>query len=394
MTVHSDMSPSRLQRILDCPGSFSLAQRAEREEVSEYADEGTRLHKTMEVLLRQDDPNITEADIKSALKQFFDDPTEYINPISDCLEYLDNITKTLFPDSYTTDIEKVVYLHKYHPLLENIYGTADVVIKTPTELHIVDWKFGKGVPVYADNNDQLYAYAAGAAAGAADTPKILSAYESIYIHVVQPRIENFDLVRLTPNDLLFWINDRLIPGVEQALLDDAPFCPGEKQCRWCPAKQICKARADYAIQIAQDVFKVHTNLANVDIEEISDVLARAPIYEDYIKDLRTYMQQYLSRGNEDKNFKLVAGRSTRKWRDERAAFEFLSSNFSPEDIFVNKLISPTQAEKLNKSLKRNDTFKDLVLKPEGNPTLVEVTDKRPALRFKSVEDVFKDALEH
>jgi len=309
---HAPVSPSRLSRIIDCPGSFRLTQKYDQNKSSSYAAEGTRLHLATELTLRghMKEPgwplcNLTvRADIVSPPLD-----KEQVSAVEDCLEYLQTIYRTV--DEPILFLEERVDLKQFDSILYECSGTCDIVIEGKTELHVIDWKFGKGIQVFAQNNDQCYAYAAGAVG----SPKVLDKYKLIHVHVVQPRLEHYDVVELTPEELNFWLDSRVIPGVGRAYEKHAPFNPSTTSCRWCPAKIGCRARFNAVNQTAADVFAAHAKLPDMAVsdEELSSLLVKGEELDRYIKDIRTYVQRTLESGEQFPGFKMVHGRSLRQW---------------------------------------------------------------------------------
>lgn len=380
--IHGAVSPSRLQRIIDCPGSFRITQDTE-ETSSSYAQEGTMLHAMIEnriaVALGMPRPTIP---VKLT--------TEQDDTLCDCMEYYQNLLSVVQDGKVT--LEEEVYLKEFDQCLYQCYGTCDVIIKNDYELHVLDWKFGKGVPVYAKNNDQLYAYAVGAA----KNKEQLLKYNKVYIHCIQPRLDSYDLHEITPHDLLTWLDMRVIPGVSRAYTEDAPFNPGHKQCMWCPSKIVCRARHNFANQVAADVFAAHENLhdVNVSIDTLEEVLERASEYETYISDIRKYIQMELTNGKTLTRWKLVAGRSNRRWYDNSVAEEWMLEHGEYDRIYESSLISPARAERRFRAWKKDPEFLALIEKPVGKPTLAHIKDPRQPIEFKTAADKFMEVLEN
>lgn len=381
VSTHSRVSPSRLQRIIDCPGSFQLSQSHEGEEQqSVYASEGTLLHLATEWHIHH--------------KQFDRINPDCVNPsldkeqqdaVYDCLQYLETVLRTI-GGKYTIHIEKRVKLHDYSEWLYECDGTCDVIIVTDTRILVIDWKFGKGIAVYAQDNDQLYAYAAGA----------LSEYPRphIEVHIGQPRLENFDVHVLTDVQMHAWIQGRCIPGVQQAYQKNAPFNPGKKQCQWCPAKSRCRARHNHANKTAADIFGAHQQLPNeISLEEISELLDQAPLLEAHIKDLRAFVQRTIENGAQVPGYKVVRGRSIRAWHNVDEAWTYLAQRVEADLLFESKFVSPAKAEKLDRKLKKDEDFQALINKPEGKLTLVKESDKRAPVNFMTAADKFKEHLD-
>jgi hypothetical protein len=384
---HAKVSPSKLQRIVDCPGSFQLTQSMESQQ-SVYAAEGTLLHLAVEVYLKKNKLDLSR--LNEGIPADIVNPSldrEQQNAVIDCLVYLRDILRTI-EGPYEVLIEQRVYLKGYSEWLYECDGTCDIIIVSTDTIRVIDWKFGKGIAVYAKDNDQLYAYSAGAYAEYQSQQ-----IDTIETHVVQPRLDNYDVYILTPDDLHTWLNMRVIPGVTRAYSKHPPFNPGQKQCRWCSASTRCRARHNFATQTAADIFGAHQKLPNeISLEDVAAILERAPVLESYIKDLRVYAQRKLEQGIPVPGWKMVRGRSIRTWFDPELAEEYLGDVLDFEDIYSQKLISPAQAEKLNRELRVNEQFQNLVYKPEGKPTMVKDSDGRKPIDYKSASEKFQEVL--
>lgn len=392
-STHAPMSPSRLQRIIDCPGSYSLVRDIEDKEGSEgsiYAAEGSHLHSAVEThLLKYAESAFTTPLARDIVNPSLD--AEQQSACQECIDYLYQVIRPLQGPSLQIKVEERVYLKEFHQVLYDCHGTCDVVITTDDELHVIDWKFGKGIPVYVKDNDQLLAYLAGAVRNFeslfAEHPG--GRETAFHMHVVQPRLDNFDHLELSAEELDKWLSGRLIPGVSKAYEKHAPFIPGQKQCRWCAAKNQCRARYNMANQTAADIFKAVSGLPDeVTLEEIAEVLKNAKLVEDHIKDLRLFVQRKLEAGISVPGFKMVRGRSIRRWKDQKTAIKQITALYDYSDCFISKFISPAQAEKLDKTLKKEEWFTGLIEKPEGKPTLVSESDKRAPINYETAEQKF------
>jgi len=376
---HAKMSPSRLQRIIDCPGSFNFGRKCEEEQDeqrSSYAEEGSMLHAAVESYILN--TKWTGPELNPEQKGAVEDAIEYFHKLEQA---------TSGQPGYKLAVEERVYLKEYHPSLYECDGTCDIRISTDTELHILDWKFGQGIPVYADENDQLYAYAAG---GAINHQHMMQ-YETIFIHCIQPRLDSYDVVELTPKQLMQWINGRLIPGCVEAQSDNPSFHPGTKQCRWCPAKMKCRARYRRASQTAADVFAASATPDSVTQEELSALYTRAKELDQYIKDIGAHIMHTIQAGSSWPGYKIVAGRSLRRWKfDQEETVERLQQFLGWDEMFTQKLITPAATEKLDKALKKDVAFQELIEKPDGKPTLAKESDRRPPLEFRTPSEIFKE----
>ncbi len=375
---HAPLSPSRLQRIIDCPGSFNFGRKceAETEETrSSYAEEGSMLHAAVEcrILATQwNGPELTSGQQ---------------NAVEDAMDYFRALENTLASEpGYHLMVEERVYLKEYSSNLFECSGTCDILISTDTELHVLDWKFGQGIPVYAQDNDQLYAYAAGAA----KNPEHMQKFEKILIHCIQPRLDSYDVHEISPKSLLQWINGRLIPGCSEALSDTPSFHPGPKQCRWCPAKTKCRARYNQANQTAADVFRVVEKLPDdVSQAELTELYKKSKVLTQYLKDIGSLIFDDLQAGTPWPGYKLVAGRSIRRWgKDAEDMPAQLIKFIEFDEMFTQKLVTPAGAEKLDRRLKKDLEFQKLITKPEGKPTLVDENDKRAPLQYRTAAQIF------
>ena len=375
---HSNYSPSRLSRIIKCPGSVGLidalmiSKTISKEVSSSYADHGTMLH------------GITEKSYsdKSVLNNL---ETNDKFLVTECLDYLKMLCKSKGHMSYLVMSESRVGLDEWG--IPDVWGTLDYRVLDPIKRHvdIIDWKFGAGVPVYAKRNNQLLAYAAGAVGWP-------TTIQTITLHVVQPAIENFSTWDLTTTELYNWVHGTLALAINKCSDDSTEFNPGIDQCRWCEAKNHCRTRFAYAQEGAVEIFNAQAKLATCPtIEELTALIKKAPLVEKAIKDIRLYIQNEILKGVEFPGLKLVQGRSNRAWINEKETIAWLSKFTDIEEFYTSKIRSPSQMEKEVKTLKKNDNFKSLFNNPPGKTTLVLEADKRPAIQttLKAV-DVFKD----
>lgn len=365
---HSIFSPSKLSRIMACPASAYIPDETDP---NDAAKRGTRLHQVV----------VDACDLGIKNLKFVD--KEDLELIKACLDYKDGIIKSFNHDEYNTAQEIQVKLNHWN--LSEVYGTLDFSIMDykNKHLHVIDWKFGSGVIVYANMNEQLLAYAAGVLNETQDI-------EIITLHIFQPSIDHIDTYTLTKGKLINWLA-KLREAVTLGKSSKPPVCPGEKQCKWCPIA--CEARYKQAQQDAREVFAV-TNIsvpAQIGNDQIAKVLKNIPRLKDFIKKVQIYAHKELEQGRAIPGYKLVSGRSNRKWRDEDLAIKWLDKNLPNTSIFETKLKSCSKLEKLDRSLKKNKEFGSLIIKPQGKANLVEESDKREAIQPSSVAiDVFSD----
>ncbi len=395
MSEHSKYSPSQLPRIIRCPGSVNFTANME-DQTSVYAEEGTMLHEVMETLLLRKEYDVPDTIIKK-----YNLTREHIDALNDCLDYIFALLAKQTSDVYE-DIEAKVTLagfadHFDCEELHEVYGTLDYAISIPSErkLVILDWKFGKGIEVFPDSA-QLKAYALAKL----KNPKILNNFDEVTIIVGQPRLYAGELFKeqiFQPNDLLDWAGEKLVPSLKQINADTAIYQPCDKACQWCKGKITCKARHSHNMQTAQDVFKVHAKIPDqVDLGEMTELLSKARDLNKYISDIEVFLVTRLKNAKPVPGYKLVAGRSLRKWKNEDDTRKYLleEAHADWDDIHTSKFKSPSQIEKvLGRVNAREESFQELIFKPEGKPTMVQESDKRPALSYETAEDKFAQFVE-
>ena len=346
---------STAKRVLNCPGSVALVQRMPEQEVSEYAKRGSVLHECVERLLNQDsDIN----DVSAKLTE------EEINKLHFCVDAIRRID----PDAnmYYAQEVKVEFEGVKH--LENVFGTVDFIGRIDDRVVVLDWKFGDGVAVPAEENDQLLFYAA-AAMKTSELNWVFEDATEIELIIVQPPV----LRRWTTTfkRLDHFIED-LQDAVKAASKPDAHLEVGD-WCRWCAAKPICP-------KMRGDIQRVtHMKLESIGGPELGAALQLADKLEEFIAAARQLAQERLEKDMPVPGYKLVAKRPVRKWANERQAAEvLLGMNLPPLQVIVPTIVSPAQAERLLKQSKQA-LPKDLVVAVSSGSTLAPEDDPRPAV---------------
>ena len=359
--THARFSPSKLSRILACPGSVAKAEALPPGKSSAAADEGTLLH------------DFTAKSLMDR-QQLFMVPKEHRGAVEDCCDYFDIVVGSC--------TSPMIYIEHKVVVCDNCWGTADVIIidGASGQVHVIDWKFGRGVPVYADHNEQLMAYGAGALItfGHAD------AKWDVTLHVHQPRIDNSTKWVTTASYLVSWVNQVCLPtfhGIEANR--PMPLVPDpEKQCRWCTAKMNCEAYIALVEDKAVDVFAAYAE-KDVTTEDRLVALYRSfKALDVAMKAISDHLMSRALSGQCPTGLKLVRGKSSRPWVDEKAAAAWLLNHgYEVDDVYVSKLVTPAAAEKLSSKLKKNEEFTSLYNKAPGNPALVDESDKREPLHL-------------
>jgi hypothetical protein len=243
---------------------------------------------------------------------------------------------------------------------------------------IADLKYGVGVQVYAEHNPALMLYALGC----------MQTYGWLYdfdrdweLCIVQPRLGHIDTWRVSAADLIAWGEEVIKPAAVAALNPDAALTPGEEQCRFCTAKAVCRARAEANLAVAREEFGVLPDPDTLTPEEIGSLLHQLDELRRWVEDVKSYALTQAAQGDPAPGWKLVAGRSLRRWADEAAAARKLRAlKYKKADYIQESLISVAAAEKLLGGRKAAaPVLEGLTLKPDGKPVLAPEADKRPAL---------------
>jgi hypothetical protein len=262
------------------------------------------------------------------------------------------------------------------------FGTGDCVIISDDRLHIVDFKYGIGVLVDAENNPQMKLYALGA----------LEIYDSLYdikevsMTIFQPRRENVSTWTVPVEELKAWAEEELKPKAAKAYQGEGEYIPGP-WCTFCRASIRCRARADEKLKLAQKEFKMPPLLTDSEIEEILNII---PDLTKWAGEITAYATDAaVNHGKEWSGFKVVEGRSIRKYTDEDAVAErAVESGY--EDIYRKSLIPLTEMQKLMGKTKFEEILGGLIVKPPGKPTLVPKTDKRVAMNVTNAKNEFNE----
>ena len=361
--THSIYSASGAHRWMNCPPSAQLEQQFPSE-TSTYAEEGTAAH------------DLAEHKLKKALKMRSKKPTspyhsdemdEYTDLyVEYCLELIESSKENC--SDLQILIEQKLDFSDYVP---EGFGTGDLVVVGNGTLHVVDLKYGRGVIVSAEKNPQMMLYALGALS----LFDMLYDIEKVSMAIVQPRVDNFSTWEITVEELLKWAEEELKPKALLASTGGGEFCAGD-HCRFCRAKNQCRARAVKNLELLKYEFQDPALLTD---EEIAEIIGLADELAKWAGDIYTYATALaINEGREWDGFKLVEGRTRRKYTDETAVAE-TAKEAGYSDIFKQSLITITEMEKLMGKKKFNDILGNLVEKPKGKLTLVPETDKRQAV---------------
>lgn len=354
---------STAKRVISCPGSVALCAKMPPKPSSKYADEGTLLHNVMDLILTTGQTPESFAGMEyEGIKLTQELIDEKVYPALAALDAIDPKKEM----EYATETR--VGFGSYLP---DVFGSTDLLGRIGKRAVILDWKFGSGVAVAAEENEQLMFYAAAAMR----TPEVQWVFDNC---------DKIECIIVQPPSVKRWVTTtKRIKAFEQELamavkisqMPDAPLNTGE-HCRWCAAKPTCPKMTGLADR------SLHAQLDAVDAVQIGEYLKKADMLEQWIADVRGLAHQVLDAGKPVPGFKLVAKRAIRQWSDEALANdESLLHNtlgLGSDILYTKKVISPAQAEKLlGKDGK--DKIKDLVVSVSSGSTLVEESDPRPAV---------------
>jgi hypothetical protein len=378
---HALLSASGAYRWLKCPGSARLEDKFE-DEPSVYAAEGTLAHEIAELkIIKHFTTDLRPSEFKKRINElkknelYSTEMDRYTNEYRDYINeiYLSFESKPFFLAEQKVDFSSYV---------PEGFGTVDCTLVGDKVIHIFDLKYGKGVPVTAENNPQGMLYALGTYLEQSAIDEI----EKVVIHIVQPRIKNTSSFEITSEKLLEWAES--IKGIAQKAYEGSnEFHVGE-HCGFCKANGNCRKQAEEYMNIEV------IDPALLTDEEIGEGLAKVKELSKWAKKFEDYALIRAQNGGNVKGWKLVAGRGgNRTFTDKAVAAQLLEEvGLDREEIFKTELISVTAAEKL---LGEETLYKiagNYIQKPEGKPTLATLDDKRPALELRTPADVFKDEI--
>ncbi|WP_298510751.1 DUF2800 domain-containing protein [uncultured Ruminobacter sp.] len=370
---HAILSASASHRWLMCPPSVRLSEQFPDDGGSEFAAEGTEAHELCEYRL------------KSAMGIPADDPVPHLQRYNEEMEdcacgYATHVLSLVEEAKQTCSDPKVLIEQRvdFSQWVPEGFGTADCIIVSDGTLRIVDYKHGLGVLVEAENNPQMKCYALGAL----EIFDVLYDIDTISMTIYQPRRENISTWVISREELLQWAENTLKPIAAMAFAGEGEFCSGE-WCGFCKAKHNCRARAEANLMLAKHDFKMPELLEDFEIELI---LSKVDELASWANDVKEYALKQAVSGKEWHGWKLVEGRSVRKFTDDDKVIKTVSkAGFDP---FEKKLLGITAMQKLLGRARFDELLSGLITKSKGKPTLVPDSDKRPEVSSAVLD--FKD----
>lgn len=366
--AHAALSASSSHRWMMCPPSVKLSGQF-ADKLSPYAKEGTFLHELSELKLHRYlgdiTPEVLEAQYAAHRdNDFYSDEAESVTDeyVDFCIETIESVRASC-PDPLIL-VERRLDFSEYVP---EGFGTGDLAIVADGVLEVVDFKGGRGVRVEAERNSQLMLYGLGA----------LLEFEALYdirnvrMTIVQPRLNNISTYETTTDELIRWAEKEVRPKALLAYEGKGEFCAGE-WCRFCRARYTCRKRSEYHMRLAERDFKAPDLLTD---EEILDILPVAESLNNWVADLIAYATQQAVDGKTWPGYKLVAGRSVRKYTSEAEVIR-AATEAGYTDIYKTTLLGVGDLEKRMGRKKFSEVLGKYVVKPMGAPQLVPESDPR------------------
>lgn len=377
MSGHAFLSPSASHRWLNCPPSAKLCAEVP-DASSPYAQQGTDAHSLCAYL------------VEKALGRDTRDPTGtlkyYDAEMQECAEGYASFVMEEYERAKQTCPDTAVLIEQkvdFSPWVKGGTGTADCILLADGMAEVIDYKHGLGIMVSAESeefggNPQLMCYCLG----------VLEMFDGIYnidtikMSIYQPRRENVSTYTMSKADLLQWANGTLAPAALLAQEGKGEFQAGN-HCQFCKVKAACRKRAEYNLELARYDFEMPATLEE---HEIDAILLKADQLISWASDVKEYALNQALQGTDYSHFKVVEGRSNRKYTNEDdVAKTVMAAGYDP---YEKSILGITAMSKLLGKKKFNELLGSLICKPQGKPTLVSKSDKRPAMK-NTAQDDFK-----
>ena len=369
-TKHARCSASSAFRWINCPGSVALSEQCPDPGSSSYADEGTLAHSLGELKLRHWLKEVSTSQYRRLLasiqaSEYYDGEMEEATDF-----YVNTVLEELAAagEGAVLMVEQRLSLTKWVP---EGFGTGDTVIISIAHryIQVIDLKYGKGVKVDAPNNPQLRLYGLGAV----DLFDGLYDFDTVKTTIVQPRLDHVSSEEVILKELLLWAEEEVAPRAIMAM-EGTDYLAAGDWCRFCPAKAVCRKRAELNLELARHEFQKPPLLTD---EEIGEVLRKADELQKWAADVSAYALEQALAGKHFDGWKLVEGRSIRKYADDIQVTNALTAaGFDEALLYERKLYGITAMEKTVGKKRLSEILGELIIKPQGKPVLVPESDKR------------------
>lgn len=371
---HALLSASSAFRWTACPASARLEDLFPDEQ-SEFAKEGALAHDFAEKVLAGTFNVLETPWPDSEMEQ---NVFEYVN-------YVNKIYEEALKTSKVSPLKEHEVKLDYSKYVIEGFGTADTVIIADGTLHVIDFKYGKGVPVSAYENKQIMLYGVGAYL----KYEFLYDIEKVRMHIVQPRLDSFTDYELSVEELLQFA-DELKGQADLAYSGKGDAIPGD-HCQFCRARNLCRARGEKIMELKE----IGKDLKLMTDEEIMKIYPHLDTVEKMVKDIKTYMLDQALAGKKWPGLKVVEGKSNRAYADELSVEKALiNAGFKEAEFTTRKLFGITEMTKFlgKKQFESLLEKQGLIIKPQGKPTLASVDDKRPEYESENPFEVIEEAI--
>lgn len=376
MIDHAILSASGAHRWSVCTPSARLEEKFPKKS-SEYAEEGTAAHALAELVARYYLGELSEMDYENRRDELAKG-TYYNAEMQECANDYGRLVLKTFKaaqersEDAFVELEARVDFSKY---VKDGFGTGDCIIVADKTLEIIDFKYGKGVRVEAAGNPQMKLYAIGALL----KYNTLFDIDTVRMTIFQPRLpgeQSSD--EITVDELIKWAEKFIKPRAKLAYKGEGEFAPSEETCKFCRAKEQCKARAEYNLKL----FDEAPDALLITPEEAGQILEKAKDIRAWLEDLEKLVSTTLLNGTPVTGWKLVEGRSNRRFTDELKVAEAMkAAGYDEALLYKRELITLTQMEKDFGKKAVAEVLGSLIEKPRGKPTLAPASDKKPEYKF-------------
>lgn len=369
--AHAKLSPSSAHRWIECTPSASLEAKA-GDKASDYAQEGTLAHEFAELKLRAFLGVLTNVAYTKELTKLKKHDLYTAGMDTYVQEYVDFVIQT-YNEVKAKDEATVLHIEVKYDLsfaIPDGFGTGDAIVVGAGEIHIIDLKYGQGVAVSAFENAQLKLYALGAL----HFYDLVYTFDTVKVSIHQPRLHNYSTYETTPQALYTWAEEVVKPKASLAMRGE-----GEKKvgswCKFCKVSALCRAMADYNLELAKADFQDPDLLTDA---EVVAIYGQIETLTEWANSVKSHVLKTALAGKRWEGYKLVEGRSNRKYTDQVEAARLLfKAGYKPSDYTNTVLKGITEMEAMLGPAKFKELLTSVVVKPPGAPTLAPVTDKRP-----------------
>lgn len=374
MGTHARLSASSAFRWINCPGSVALSDQVPQPGGSAYTEEGTTAHALAELKIRLLSGETTREEYEKRLRSI--QANEYFNAeMDEATDFYAQIVMEHLAAAGKDGKDTGLLIEQQLSMVDWVpsgFGTADAVIIGGHTIEVIDFKYGKGVKVDAVGNPQLRLYGLGAQALFGE----LYDFDTVRTTIIQPRLDHISTEELPLKELLLWGEEEVKPRARMAM-DGTDYTACGEWCRFCPAKAVCRTRAEANLELARHDFKEPALLTD---EEIGGVLLMADELQRWVADVSQYALDQALAGKHYDGWKLVEGRSVRKYSDElKVAEKLKAAGYDEALLYERKLNGITAMEKIVGKKKLTQLLGDLIIKPAGKPVLVVQSDRREAI---------------